>query len=271
MRRVAIVILNYLNYQDTIECIDSIRKLNYTLCGIVIVDNGSTNESCVKIKEKIREMKNAFLVEAKRNVGYAKGNNIGIKYARKKLDAEFVLVVNNDTVFIQPDYIERLLLEYQENIAVIGSQIELKDGIQLPCLGSYGFKNCVFQYLNMVSAQRGSCFNFEIDENTNDYMLHGAALLFTPEFFKWYSGFYPRTFLYGEENILYFMCKFKGLRQKYVSNAKIYHKEDKSSELSFGNDQGIVQKYMQQSWKYVIWWSLKGLLKGINTEKRHIS
>lgn len=270
MKRVAIVILNYLNYEDTMECVESIGRLKYPLCGTVIVDNGSTNGSCVEISRKIQGMHNVFLVKARKNMGYARGNNIGIRYAREKLHAEFVLVVNNDTIFIQPDYIERLLAGYQDRVAVIGSRILLKDGIQLPCLGSYGFRNCVFQYLNMVSAWRGNCFNFEIDERKNDYMLHGSALMFTPVFFRSYSGFYPGTFLYGEENILYFMCKCKGLRQKYISKAQIYHKEDQSSEMSFGNHREIIQKYMRQSWKYVIWWSLKGLLSGINTDKRRV-
>lgn len=269
MRKVAIVILNYLNYHDTFECLDSIETLNYPLCGVVIVDNGSTNESYMKINDKIKDKENFFLVRAKKNMGYARGNNIGISYARKKLGAEFVLVVNNDTIFIQSDYIEHLLAAYQKNVAVIGSKILLKEGIQLPCFASYGFKDCVLQYLNMISTWHGTCFNFDVNEEKKDYMLHGSALLFTPYFFKYYSGFYPRTFLYGEENILYFMCKCKGLRQKYTGRAKIYHKEDQSSGLSFGNNQDIIQKYVKQSWKYVIWWSLKGFLKGFNTEKRH--
>lgn len=269
MKKVAIVILNYLNYWDTIECLDSIEILSYPLCGVVIVDNGSANESCLMIHNRIKETKGIFLVRAGKNVGYARGNNIGIRYARKRLGAEFVLVVNNDTVLIQPDYVERLLAVYQKNVAVIGSRILLKDGIQMPCLGSYGVKNCVLQYLNMISAWRGACFNFEINEEKTDYMLHGSALLFTPLFFKYYTGFYPRTFLYGEENILYYMCKDKGLRQKYADSAQIYHKEDQSSGLSFHNNQDVIQKYVRQSWKYVIWWSFKEWIKGTITEKGH--
>lgn len=270
MRKVAIVILNYLNYQDTIECLDSIKILSYPLCGVVIVDNGSANDSCVKIHNRIKQMREVYLIRTKKNMGYARGNNIGINYARKKLGAEFVLVINNDTLLIQPDYIERLLVSYKKNVAVIGSKILLKGGIQLPCYGNYGIRDCVFQYLNMISTYHGACFNFEIGEDKKDYILHGSALLFTPYFFKFYAGFYPQTFLYGEEYILYFMCKCKGMRQKYVSSAKIFHKEDQSSGQSFGNKQDIIQSYTRQSWKYVIWWSLRGWLKGINKEKRQL-
>ena len=45
MGKIGIVILNYLNYLDTIECVDSIRQMDYKIAGIVIVDNGSYNES----------------------------------------------------------------------------------------------------------------------------------------------------------------------------------------------------------------------------------
>lgn len=265
MERVAIVILNYLNYQDTIECLNSIEQLAYPLCGIVIVDNGSTNESCAKIKEQIKNRKDINLIKNGRNLGFAKGNNVGIRYARKKLNAEFVLVINNDTVFIQHEYIDRMLEKYENNVAIMGSEIVLKEGIQLPCRGYFTGRNCVLRYLNHLSAVCGSCFDFKIDEKASKYMLHGCALLFTPVFFKYYKGFYPKTFLFQEENILYLMCENKGIRQVYVKSAQIFHKEDQSSELSFENCNEIKQKYSLSSEKYVLWWIIKNRVKRLIT------
>ena len=93
--------------------------------------------------------------------------------------------------------------------------------------------------------------------NDRKKMLHGCALLFTPDFFKHYHGFYDRTFLYNEETILYLMCQKYGLKQEYVADTYVYHKEDQSSKMSFKNNNSVMSKYRFQGRKYVIWWIIK--------------
>ena len=81
--------------------------------------------------------------------------------------------------------------------------------------------------------------------------------MFTPDFFNYYEGFYPRTFLYFEEIILYLMCQEKNLKQVYVDDAEIFHKVHGSSEVSFGNDRATISKYLLKSEKYVILWLIR--------------
>lgn len=262
MYNLSIVILNYLNYMDTIECVNSILEMNYLINGVVIVDNGSYNDSFKKIKEQFSENKRIHTIKSNENLGFAKGNNIGIKYARKKLKSEFVLVVNNDTVFQDKDYLKNLLQHYKKGVGVIGSKIILKNNKEQPRMRAYlDFKDCVFRWINKLSLHYGSCFDFPVNKGKSVEILHGCALLFTQDFFKKYTGFYPRTFLYEEEHILYFMCKQKNLKQVYVPNTWIYHKEDQSSLLSFQNDNRVMNKYMLQSSKYVIWWKIRYEIK----------
>ncbi len=258
MSKVAIVVLNYLNYRDTIECVDSILKMQYPICGVVVVDNGSNNGSYERLKQFYRTANDVWVIASKKNRGYARGNNIGIDYARKKQKADFVLVVNNDTVFIDKGYITGLLDRYESGVGVIGSRILLKDGNeQYPMVSYLGLKDAVMRYINMLSAKYGSSFEFATNQGESTAILHGCALFFTPDFFKWYNGFYNRTFLYGEEGILYLMCRCKGLRQIYVPEVEIFHKEDQSSLMSFENDKHIIGKYALQSEKYVILWIIK--------------
>lgn len=261
MLKVAIVILNYLNYRDTIECVESIEKMQYSLCGIIIVDNASANESYSKLKKTYQNMKDIHIIRTRKNLGFAKGNNLGIQYARKSLGADCVLVVNNDTVFIQKDYINKLLNAYKKGVAVIGSRIILKNGMQFQVRGNFSLMDAFRIYINDFTALKGSCFDIPLKGSKQENMLHGCALMFTPDFFKHYSGFYPKTFLYYEESILHLMCKYKNLTQVYVDDAELFHKEDQSSELSFGNDALVLRKYIFQSEKYVIWWIFKNILK----------
>ena len=265
MEKLAIVILNYLNYQDTIECVDSIRRMEYDIAGIVIVDNGSANESYEVLKKKYNGDSKIIVENTGKNLGFARGNNYGIKIARARLSAEFVYVVNNDVIFQQEDFFKILLGEYDDKIGMIGSKILLKN---------QKIQTKYYVYVTLKEVMRGYIERWlikcdktvwiyglpRVDDRKMKQVLHGCGILFTPAFFRVYKGFYPKTFLYCEEEILFLICERYGLTQKYAENAWIYHKEDQSSEMSFQNSSIVKRKYAFKSYKYVVWWSLKNSL-----------
>lgn len=256
--KVAIVVLNYLNFEDTIECVDSILKNRYDIVGVVVVDNGSYNHSYELLIEEYRHRSEVYVIKSPRNLGFSRGNNLGIRFARKKLRADFVLVVNNDTVFTESDYIEKLVSNYSKGVGCIGSSIVLRDGARQGIYKEYiSLKDTFIYLINMHSKRWGSSFDFPVGKGEMTEALHGSAIMFTPDFFKYYKGFYPRTFLYGEEAILFYMCKCKGLEQRYVADASIYHKEDQSSAMAFDNNTSIMNNYSYQSRKYLLLWALK--------------
>lgn len=262
--KVAIVILNYLNFKDTIECVDSTAILDYPVQKVIVVDNGSNNDSVDQLKKNYGHNDKVDIIQVKQNLGFAKGNNVGIKRAKEKYNADFVLVVNNDTKFLEPNYISSLLDAYESGVGVIGSRIRLLDGsIQNQSKSPFEIKECVKYFINLYSANKGSCFDFNIERKNGVKVLHGSALLFTPDFFRYYKGFYPKTFLYHEEEILYLMCCYKKLRQVYVETTEIFHKEDQSSKLSFENEKSIKQRFAYQSYKYVLWWLFKCRLRSM--------
>ena len=264
--RLGIVILNYLNYEDTIECVDSILEKEYPVCGIVVVDNGSKNGSLEAFREKYQKQEFVFIIETRKNIGFAKGNNLGIRYARKKLGAQYIFVVNNDTIFTDPQYFDRLLAHCGPKTGIIRSNIRLTDG----SIFQEGWLDLCYpwvlrKYLDYFFIVHGmEKYNGKIPHNRNKALktkiLSGCALLFTPEFFRHYKGFYPRTFLYCEEAILCLMCERYGLEQVKVEDTEIYHKEDQSSEKSFGNAKSVKVKYQLKSYKYVIWDWMKARL-----------
>jgi len=259
--QISIVILNYLNYQDTINCVESIFACGFKLCGIVVVDNGSKNESYEVLNKRYAENSNVYLLSAKKNLGFAKGNNIGIKFAREKLHSEFVFCCNNDIIFNDTDYFVKLLNHYSLNVGIIGSAIVNANNVLQPeFVLNIGFKALVTSYLNCYGYLNGANFELPTDEFKYQRIIHGCALLFTPAFFYYYKGFYKRTFLYYEEPILFFMCKEKGLIQVYVEDTSIKHLEDKSSEMSFLNDIEVMRKYSFKSMKYLVYWSFRDLI-----------
>lgn len=279
MDKVAVVILNYLNYKDTIECIESLENDKYSNKEIIIVDNGSYNESWQVLSDKYKNS-NIHLVKSEENLGFAKGNNLGIKYARNNLKCNYILLTNNDTIFKDNNMITSLINSYEEGIAVIGPRIISADNQeQNPILSvvtkekineEYAIMESFKHKFNeskvgkkirnnkvMLSLKRliKKESNIDInkiniqDKTSEELILHGACMLLTKDYFKYYPELFPKTFLYYEENILTLITKKVNLKKRFVSNCYIYHKEDQSSKMSFNNLNNVRKKYLIESMK----------------------
>src|SRR5688572_19863302 len=99
--RVVVVVLNWNGGDDTLECLASLRHLRYTNVHTIVVDNGSSDESVANIGTAFPEIP---LIQTGVNLGYAGGNNVGIR-AALATGAEYVLLLNNDTV-VDPDCVD---------------------------------------------------------------------------------------------------------------------------------------------------------------------
>jgi len=91
---ISLIILNWNGKEDTLECLDSVQKINYPNFSIIVADNGSTDDSVAVIRNAYPDI---FILENGDNLGFAEGNNRAITYA---LDhgADAVVILNNDTI-----------------------------------------------------------------------------------------------------------------------------------------------------------------------------
>ena len=71
----------------------------------------------------------------------------------------------------------------------------------------------------------------KIEKVESHVVIHGCAIMFTPDFFRYYNGFYPYTFLYCEENIIDVLASKAGLREVQVNGAELYHKGGRAKHL----------------------------------------
>lgn len=101
---VAIILLNWNGFDFTKACIESLRKISYPNFQVILVDNGSTDDSIKRLTELFPEV--IFLTSAV-NLGFTGGNNLGIRHALRN-DFEFILLLNNDTL-VEEDFLEPMV------------------------------------------------------------------------------------------------------------------------------------------------------------------
>ena len=120
---VTIVILNWNRVGDTLECLDSLARMDYSSFSIVVVDNGSTDGSPEAIERWGREHLPLTLIRNAENRGFVRGSNQGMRHALTT-DTEYVFLLNNDTV-VEPDALSLLVAtaERSGDIGMAGPKI----------------------------------------------------------------------------------------------------------------------------------------------------
>ncbi len=118
--RVYTIVLNYLRSDDTVRCVDSLRASTHRNQFPVVVDNGSDAPARAELAAGIGATP---LIQSEANLGYAGGNNLGIRYALDR-NADYVWILNPDTV-VEPDSLERLVQTMSRfpEAGIIGSRL----------------------------------------------------------------------------------------------------------------------------------------------------
>lgn len=119
---IAVVVLNYNNAADTIDCVKSLAACEGQSCSIIVVDNCSTDDSIAEMQAALAAIDHHFIASPENN-GYAAGNNLGISYAVSE-GYSFICILNNDTLVVD-DSISRLAayLEQDKDCSIAGPAI----------------------------------------------------------------------------------------------------------------------------------------------------
>lgn len=279
----AFVILNYNVTDETIKCIESIKKIDCTggIKYIIVVDNASDNQDVFfdTLKRKYGGDDSIVCLRSRKNTGYARGNNMGIHYAKNVLKADFVCVVNPDVTIEQNDFIEKCISLYNKyDYAVLGPTPLAGDNKEkLSCyfhnlygdLRTYLAKKYNLKRFNIKkkmmnhkkqtqpenSGQSKPAPMSEVDRVYSEVVskgtcileknmcvsLCGYCLVFSPTFLKKSGGFCRKTFLYGEEDLLACACHALGYRLLYSSEIEALHEGSKSMKSVEADDEKRMQ------------------------------
>lgn len=285
--KVAIIILNWNGWKDTIECLESVFRNTYPNYQVIVVDNGSTDGSIEKIKawaegkqkvltpesthplyhlshppvkksipyiyytreeaersgnlkleEKVtrkwQERRKAnskklnptspyllIFIQIGENLGFAGGNNVGIRYMLKKDNCEYVLLLNNDTV-VEEKYLNELIKDTNcnQNVGIIGGKILY-----------YNEPNKIWYAGGKLDLIRGSGYhkNYNrIDKNSKGRIktsfITGCLMLINKELLNADELLFEEYFLYVEDVDFCYSLFEKGIESFVNLDSVIYHK-----------------------------------------------
>lgn len=258
MKKITFLILHYITIEDTKKCIESIKNLKYKNKDIVVVDNGSSNNTGIILQDMYKNDQNIHVILSKNNLGFANGNNLGFKYIKDNLNSDFIVMINNDVYMIQEDFCNKIVNEYEKSsFAVLGPKIILRNNIvsdypnKMKSLKEYkkllkdrnlyyNLNKYHLRYVYSVIFRLKKIFNKKeyIDKNLRkeDALLNGCALIFSKNYIDKFVGLDNRTFLYFEEQLLYLRLKKNNLLPVYNPELVIFHNEGVSTNKSIKNE-----------------------------------
>lgn len=260
MKDIAIVILNYNTFDDTVACVDSIKRYtNGVSYKIYIVDNASPDMSGELLVAKYKGVSNVEVLVSEKNKGFSGGNNIGIRAALKE-GFEFVYLLNSD-ILLENDAFALMQehLESDENIVIVGPSIVdsvgkytqfARPGVNLATY--FSGRRLFFTLI----PQLGKClryFKFSQDEDfAFEGMLNGCCFGMRADFIREHDCLDENIFMYYEEDILAHVLKKSGKKALIVSKAKIIHNEGVATKKSSSDRILFTRLYRWTSVLYVL-------------------
>jgi N-acetylglucosaminyl-diphospho-decaprenol L-rhamnosyltransferase len=214
--RVALVVVNFRSADDTIRCVRSFEAVTEPL-DVYVVENGSGDDSGERLKTALPQ---ATIVSSDRNLGYAGGNNLGMR-AAFGAGADCVLVVNPDTEVVEPGFVTELAaaLDADPGAGIAGPLVELADGSQQPTSQrrpsfSFALALALFSRARRAGARTRA---------GRVATVNGVCLMITREAFEATGGFDERYFMYGEEADLAKRAEQAGFHALFVPVRSLVH------------------------------------------------
>jgi GT2 family glycosyltransferase len=218
--KVSVIILNWNGLLNTLECLESLKKITYQNYDIILIDNGSEGNDVRILKEKFGDC--IRLIENNLNSGFTEGNNIGIRLAIKETSPDYILLLNNDTV-VAVDFLDQLVAVAEKNPLI---------GIVGPKIYFYNQPEKIQFTMAKIDLWRGKVIQIgynEIDRGQYDTLqeiesCEGSCFLIRREVMEKIGGLDSEYFAYWEDTDYCLRARKAGFRIVYCPLSKIWHK-----------------------------------------------
>lgn len=220
---VYVQILNWNGLNDTLACLDSVKKSSYPSFQVVVVENGSRNgEHEASVIKKHHPW--VTVIKNTRNLGFAGGHNTGFRHSMSK-GADYVLLLNNDAI-VAPDLLGRLVSFMQDHPRAGATGAKVYYWHPQDVIWSAGSR--LFFGKSWLRG-RGDKDVGQYDAPWNAHQVVGAVMLLSARALRTVGLFDDAYFAYYEETKWCCQARQKGFEIWYVPSAKAWHKIAASS------------------------------------------
>ena len=247
MPNVNIILLNYHGAEDTIACLESLNCITYMNYYVIIIDNASIDNSVNFLSQFLHKYKpddfyyygsvdaamsdersqlKYTLIQSSVNGGYGAGNNIGINYALKNEDTDYVLIINNDTI-VSPGFLEPMVevCEEDKNIGIASGKIYHHDRPDIIWFNGGKFHSCTSKIEHINFGEKESGQNTPV-KNT---FITGCLWLLPRKTIQKVGLINEEYFMYVEDLEYCQRILKHGLILHVSESCKIYHKVGSST------------------------------------------
>nr|WP_314622256.1 glycosyltransferase family 2 protein [uncultured Noviherbaspirillum sp.] len=266
---VCIIILNWNNYHDTVSCIQSLRQMSFFDYQVVVVDNGSSNESV----EMLESIDNIHFIKNEKNLGFAGGNNVAMKYAIEQ-NFDYVWLLNSDAT-VKPDCLERMVLAVQ-NASEVGLASPViyhqhrPDEIQHCGTRLNSAFDGVDEAADIHTAQKWQ------EADSGNVILWGTALLISTKLIREIGYLDEQLFAYSEDTDYSLRSSKAGFKNVTVFDARIWHQStDGLRKAHFYyytvRNVGLMWRKYVSGIKFIkiCWWNLNRTAKQLKLMNQH--
>ena len=230
---IAVIIINWKNYDLTNDCINSVLKSSFKNLKIILVDN---EYDSFKLR-KFQNRKKIKIIKNQKNEGFSKGSNIGIRYALEN-NFDYVLLLNNDTV-IESNLIRNLIkFSTEKNIFVVQPMITDMSGKKI---WSSGGK--INNFLGTFTTKyRGKELNKKFNYKSELDWFTGCCCLFKSEIFIKIGLFDENFFAYYEDVDYSLRLKDNGYKIGFYDKSRVFHHSSMSLKLNESSEGNLSPK-----------------------------
>jgi len=232
----AVIIVNYNTRQLLDDCLASVYRADAPAGGlqVVVVDNGSKDDSVEMLKSKYPK---TVLIEAGKNLGFAKGNNVGVEVA----DASYLLFLNSDTVVKRYSLVKPLkYLKTHPKVGAVTIKLLLKDGtidydnhrgFPTPWAAISKFSGLSGLFPNSTFFNSYHLGYKKLDKIHQIPVAAGSYLMMPTKLFKQIGMWDETYFFYGEDIDLCYRINHAGYKIIYFPKVSTLHLRGASSGL----------------------------------------
>ena len=219
---VAVVTLNYNGSSFLQECIDSILDSDYSNFKVIVVDNYSKDNSLELLERLYGSNDKVIILKNKKNLGYSKGMNVGLDYGFNNLEADFCLVMNNDT-FLDKQAISALVevAEKDEKIGFVTGKVYYADN---PDIFQTIGKSSDPGLLCIINTGKGEVDKGQYDRNCELDFCDDIFWLVSKKLYSTIGGYDLEFFLEAEDFDWQLRAKKAGFKIMFAYKAKLWHK-----------------------------------------------